>query len=265
MHELPKFSVCVELYNREKTITNVLAGIQNQIFRDFELIIVDNGSTDKTFEICNKFLNEQSNLAFKLIKQSYKQNEIDGWNSPLEFARGEYVAICEGDDIFRSDHLQSAYELLITNSNIGLYVGGSKLSNFNTTPKIFLHHVAQRKLLNLQWCPAPSQIIFKRIDRGGRPYKFDNCFVWAGEFSLYTSILNDEYDVLENHSKNYVDRGYRFYLKDDFHMKDIIQFVEKNKAKYSNVEWQLVETLLAFRALEFFITNLFFFKFKQIL
>jgi len=258
----PYFSVCVDLQNREASIEKVLESICRQTYSNFELIVVDNGSTDNSYKIADATLKRFPNINYKLIKQGIKKNEIDGWNSPLRFAFGEYIAICEGDDYYNRDHLLHAKRILEKEPNVGLYVAGSKLSEFQISYTVFNSDEAIHKLKTFSWCPPPSCIIFLRETPCGKKFEFDTNFVWAAEYSLYLNIFSFGLNVVENKTENYVDRGYRFYLKNDKHIVDMLRVKYLSNLDYNKDEIYLANKKIFQSALHLFIFNLVYFKFN---
>lgn len=256
----PFFSVCIEVYNREETIEKVLNKVNNQSCRDFELIVVDNGSSDNSAKIISELLDSFRDIETKFIMESKKSNDISGWNSPLRFAKGRYIAICEGDDYYRNDHLAQARCQLEKYPTAGIYVGGSKLENFDTHVRLLDASDAITKLKMLEWCPPPSCIVFRRNSENQAQYFFDEDFVWAGEYSLYYAILKDGYDVIENNTENFVRRGFRFYLKGAFHMQDVLRMRHGCYFQYSKNEEFRVDTVLFYRAWHLLVFNLVFGK-----
>jgi glycosyltransferase involved in cell wall biosynthesis len=256
----PFFSVCIEIFNREDTIELVLQHVNKQTCRDFELIIVDNGSTDKSAEIVSRAIHMFQDIETKFVKEEKKSNAISGWNSPLRLAKGNYIAICEGDDYYHKDHLKQAKALLNKTPGVGIYVGGSKLEKFDLYPACLQASEVLQKLKMMEWCPPPSCVVFTRLSKGNKPYFFEEKFVWAGEYSLYYAILMDKFKVIENNTMNFVLRGYRFYLKDSFHMQDALEIRHGNYFVYSDFERYKVDSVFFYRALHLFVFNLIFAK-----
>lgn len=254
------FSVCIDVYNREKTIAKVLEAINSQTCRDFELIVVDNGSNDNSAKIILENLGSFKDIRTQFILEDRKSNEISGWNSPLRYAKGKYIAICEGDDYFRSDHLEQAKSLLQKYPQVGIYVGGSKLKKFEAQVRLMPASNALRKLMMLDWCPPPSCVVFRSNSPRKIPYYFDEDFVWAGEYSLYNAILADGHDVLENYTENFVIRGFRFYLKNSFHMRDVLKIRHGKYYHYSQTEELIVDSKLFYMAWHLLVFNLIFGK-----
>ncbi len=92
---LPKVSIILPVYNSEKTIERCISSIVNQEYRDFELLLVNDGSTDSTGEICDKWAKGDSR-----IRAIHKENSgvSDARNLALAEASGEYLQFVDSDD-----------------------------------------------------------------------------------------------------------------------------------------------------------------------
>ena len=98
------FSIIIPTYNRAHLILKTLESVKNQSFVDYELIIVDDGSSDNTKEVVNKFI-----LDNKLSNWHYF-NKVNGErgaarNYGIEKATGLYVTFLDSDDLIYSNHL----------------------------------------------------------------------------------------------------------------------------------------------------------------
>ena len=87
---MPKISIIVPLYNSEKYLARCIKSILNQTFKNFELILVDDGSIDGSLSICEGFAEKDTR-----IKVIHKENGglSDARNAGLDIARGEYVGL----------------------------------------------------------------------------------------------------------------------------------------------------------------------------
>lgn len=99
-----KVSVILCVYNEEKFIGKAIDSILNQTLDDFELIIINDGSTDNTLDIIKSYDDER----IKLINQANIGLGASR-NKAMEKASGEYVAFLDGDDWFSEDALEIAY------------------------------------------------------------------------------------------------------------------------------------------------------------
>lgn len=114
-------SVIIPLYNREKFIEQLFNTLKNQKFKNFEIILIDDGSIDRTKENIEKFF-LNSSLDYRYIFQ--KNNGCYGArNAGLEIARGKYIALFDSDDEWPEYHLEDFYTILEKNSDIDWVFG----------------------------------------------------------------------------------------------------------------------------------------------
>ncbi len=99
----PEISVIIPFYNVEKFMTASLDSLKNQTFKNFEAICVNDGSTDKTKEILEKYTSEDSR--FKVINQN-NQGVSAARNTALNAATGNYLVFFDPDDILHPDFLE---------------------------------------------------------------------------------------------------------------------------------------------------------------
>lgn len=99
-------SVVIPLYNKEQSITNTLQTVLNQTYQDFEVVIVDDGSTDHSVEEVAKVTDPR----IRLIHQS-NTGVSAARNQGIEEARGEFIAFLDADDEWNPDYLKTQYKL----------------------------------------------------------------------------------------------------------------------------------------------------------
>lgn len=97
---MPLVSIIVPVHNVEKTVTKCISSVLNQTYKDFELILLDDGSTDASGRICDGFAGEDPR-----IRVLHKENSgvSDTRNRGLSMARGEYVQFVDSDDWITPD------------------------------------------------------------------------------------------------------------------------------------------------------------------
>jgi glycosyltransferase involved in cell wall biosynthesis len=103
-----KVSVIIPTYNCAKYIAGALESVLNQSYRNFEIVVVDDGSTDNTKEILNSYITNG------LIRYIYQTNQGPGAarNKGVEASSGEYVAFLDADDQLVSNSLESRKQFL---------------------------------------------------------------------------------------------------------------------------------------------------------
>jgi glycosyltransferase involved in cell wall biosynthesis len=126
---MPKISVIIPLYNKGFIISETLDSVLAQTFADFEVVIVNDGSTDNSFEIVSQF----SDKRIKLFQQQNK-GAAAARNLGIEKATGELIAFLDADDYWYPNHLEELYQLYIDFPNCGIYCNRYQIK---TTSKHF--------------------------------------------------------------------------------------------------------------------------------
>ena len=110
MRDNIRFSVIIPVYNAEKTIRFSLNSLQSQTFENYEAIIIDDGSTDRSAKICQEFVREDKRFIY------YKQKNSGvsiARNFGISHARGDYIAFLDSDDFYEPEYLMQ-FDRLIT-------------------------------------------------------------------------------------------------------------------------------------------------------
>ena len=114
--KIPKVSIGLPVYNGEEFIVKKIESILSQTFKDFELIISDNNSTDKTAEICKKF--ELIDKRIKFLVQKKNIGAAANFNFVLDKANGKYFLWSAVDDFLLATFLEKNINVLETKKNI---------------------------------------------------------------------------------------------------------------------------------------------------
>lgn len=105
---MPFFTVIIPLYNKEKYIENAIKSIINQTFTDFELLIINDCSTDKSVEIASKFLSEKVHL----IHHEKNSGLAATRNTGIKKATSNYVTFLDADDLWKPHFLEKIFHLI---------------------------------------------------------------------------------------------------------------------------------------------------------
>jgi len=118
----PKISVVMPMYNSEKYLNESIKSILNQTFKDFELIIIDDGSTDNSIKIVESYNDKR----IKLFQNEKNLGTVKTRNIGLEKSKGKYIAVMDSDDVSFSERFEKQFNYLEFNSHIFL-VGSSAI------------------------------------------------------------------------------------------------------------------------------------------
>ncbi len=110
---MPKVSVIIPTYNREQYLSDAVKSVLNQTYQDFELIIIDDGSTDKTRRLIENFKNNK-------IKYYYQNNKgvSSSRNVGIKISRGTFICFLDSDDYWLPKKLERQIKFNKTNHDI---------------------------------------------------------------------------------------------------------------------------------------------------
>lgn len=143
-----KISVIIPVYNDEKYLKQCIESVLTQSYRNLEVILVDDGSTDATPAICEDFRRQDD-----CIRVIYKQNEGVGAsrNTGLAMATGDYILFIDHDDWLLEDHIQKLYDLLKKNQ-ADIAIGN--FSGFLEEKKVFLFYINEGQYFEKNYTPS---------------------------------------------------------------------------------------------------------------
>lgn len=113
----PLVSVIMSVYNSEKYLSEAIESILNQTYRNFEFIIINDGSTDKSLEIIKNYAQQDSKIF--LISRG-NRGLVASLNEGMKKARGKYIVRMDADDISLSARIEKQVEFMETNPDIVL-------------------------------------------------------------------------------------------------------------------------------------------------
>lgn len=235
----PVFSVIIPTYNREKLIGRAIDSVLNQTFKDFELIIVDDGSTDNTKEIIERYTDQR-------IRYIYKENggQNSALNKGIEFAKGKYVAFLDSDDEWLDEKLRKVYIKYHTDTNIDIvyhYVGTRRKNGIVSLRNDCLEGYVYKEVLWQEYLCCPTALVCKKIclDRIGG---FDEKFVMYQDDEIcyrltklyHVGLIKQVLGVMHGDASNRVTTDYVRTARDYLQLinkfkKDIIKNCGKQK------------------------------------
>jgi glycosyltransferase involved in cell wall biosynthesis len=114
----PRVSICVSAYNAGRFLERTLASLATQSFGDFEVVVVDDGSTDNTSEIAATFADRDPR--FRVFRNDRNEGLVFTRNRALKESRGDLIAIADADDICEPNRIAVQIDFMDANPRIGM-------------------------------------------------------------------------------------------------------------------------------------------------
>lgn len=189
---MTKVSVIIPAYNCEHYIKDTVESVLSQTYEDIELIIIDDGSTDRTREIVKRFGSK-----VEYVYQDKNVGPSATRNRGIEQAKGKYIAFLDHDDVWMPNKIEEQIKLLENNKDIALvYSNGCSINSSGVQVSSTLFDIAKphrgfafEELILDNFIPTSSVIVRKQIlnEVGG----FNERFLISQDFDLYLRIAED--------------------------------------------------------------------------
>lgn len=176
-------SVIVPVYNLEQYMVDTIESVLAQTYQHFELIVIDDGSTDRTAEICESFCEPK----LKLIRQKNKGANA-ARNAGLRVAQGDYIAFLDGDDLWYPKKLEKHIEHLEQSPKVGISYSQSVFINEAGEPMglyqmpkltdITVRDVLCRNPISNGSCAVLRKEVFEGIKFQDNLYGIQQDFYW---------------------------------------------------------------------------------------
>lgn len=184
---IPAISVLMPAYNAEKYISEAIGSILDQTFKDFEFIIVDDASTDGTWNIIKKFAAIDNRII--AIQNERNLKICQTLNRGIEIARGKYILRMDADDWSFPDRIQKQYEYMVSHNEIVISGGTMFVCDEKLNPiskRTYSQHDKELKKSILRYSPFshPTVIIKTKIVKKVGGYNM----LYAEDIELYLKL-----------------------------------------------------------------------------
>lgn len=153
-----KFSVITATFNSEKTIRATLESVGSQVGVDYEHLIQDGGSVDKTTSIIGDMPHLNTSIEIKPDKSIY-----EGLNNALLRATGDLIGFCHSDDVYADQYVLQDYVSFFDQTDADLvYADLDFIGHKGGSSRVWRGREFDKKLINKGWMPAHPTIIVKR-------------------------------------------------------------------------------------------------------
>ena len=192
----PKVSVIIPTYNRSNFLHSAIKSVLNQTFEDFEVIVVDDASTDNTRQVLDKF--DDKRICY--IRHKENKGGSAARNTGIKRSKGEFIAFLDDDDLWMPSKLEKQLDLINKNLEIGaVYTGAYKI---NESDKIIMCNYPSLRgnifpdILKKNYVGSCSAVLIRKecIDRIGL---FDENLPAGQDFDLWIRLAkNYQFDYV---------------------------------------------------------------------
>lgn len=184
----PLISVIMPAYNAEKYIAETIESVLNQTFKDFELIILDDASSDKTKNIVLSYAQNDDRIVY--VGKQCNHGPATLRNEGISLAKGNFIALNDADDLSETTRFEK--QITVFNNHPNVAVCGSWILNFGDNIDSYVFEAPQDpiaiKLLFLSYnCLANSSAMFRKSCVENLEYQKE--FVPAEDYKLWSEVI----------------------------------------------------------------------------
>lgn len=267
----PQVTIIMATYNREQFILETLLSIQNQIFLDWECLVIDDGGTDNTREIINPILEQDNRFQYSKRPENYKKGLSGCRNYGLDLAKGDYIIFFDDDDIAHPQNLElCVFELQDTAVSFCRYIRDVFFDVFDYKydySKIYTSFYIDKndveRMLKNELQFNSCAIMWKR--ECFEKNRFAENIMYCEDWELYSRIVSSGYSGISIEKTLFYGRKHsnsmtgEFYRNDPFRREsftEAILLVVKNLKEKQLFSYSLKRYFIAY-SIEFKEYNLF--------
>lgn len=223
-------SICIPAYNNEKDIKGTLESLLKQTYKDIEIVVVDDASTDSTAALVESIKDDRIHL----YRNEKNLGMAGNWNRCVELAKGEYIKLICADDRLVPESIETEVNamqkdpaiVMTVNDSIMINRDGKKLGIFGRYPKKGIQDgkkLAQKSMIYNNYFGMPCAVMFRKsvFEKAGG---FDPAYRYILDFDLWMSMAPfGKVDVLKE-KLNY------FMLREDSNTGKVM--TKEKKAYY---------------------------------
>lgn len=198
MNLAPLVSIILPTYNREKYISKAIKSVIEQTYTNWELLVIDDGSTDRTESIVKSFKD-------KRIKYIYQENSGKpsvARNKGIDLSIGEYIAFIDSDDLWTTDKLEKQMSYLLNvNLGIDMIFSNALIMTINNIKRGYWSNVGNEKgylsrieLLGKNHIPLPSVVLRRDCLKSIGKFNESNDLKIGEDYDLWLRI-SDRYKI----------------------------------------------------------------------
>jgi glycosyltransferase involved in cell wall biosynthesis len=226
-HKTPLVSVVMSMYNAEKYVHDAVASVLNQTYKNFDFIIINNGSTDASLNIVQAF----NDARIFVHTNTQTQPLANAWNTGIVLAKGEFIARMDADDICLPNRLSKQVEYMLANTDVGI-LGTQLIAIGNKTRALpVTHNQIVWHMLNA--CPMlhPS-VMFRKQVLDNHKLMYDEQFFGAEDYELWMRACR----VTTMHNLPQALVKYRYHNSTHQQMLPVVA-QQNTQIKLAHIQW----------------------------
>lgn len=200
-------SICIPAYNSEALIHETIDSLLNQTYKNIEVVIVDDNSTDNTLKKIKEY--ESKDDRVKVFRNENNLGMSGNWNKCLSYCSGKYIKLCCADDLLREDSIEKEVEILEKYDNVVMVCSDTRLLDVNGSFKgVFKRYknngiingkkLVKKGFFSQDYFGAPQAVTFRKssLDIVGG---FDTYYTYILDYDFFASVamLGDVYNIHE--------------------------------------------------------------------
>ena len=192
-------SIIIPVYNTSKYLDECITSAINQTYKNLEIVLVDDGSSDTSLDICKKYLKDNR---VKVIEKKHKGVSY-ARNEGLKVSTGKYVMFLDSDDYYNNDYVENMYNAL-TSNKCDVVISGfclvykkrKKIFEYINASKLFKFSDIVEYMINTSCFNSASKVLIKKSIIDDNNITFDTSLICFEDYKF-------SFDVLSNSNRIY--------------------------------------------------------------
>ena len=235
----PFFSIITVVKDDEKNILRTLNSIKNQSYKNYEYIIVDGKSTDKTLQILKK------NKIFNILISEKDYGIYEAMNKGLKISKGQIIVFVNSGDVITKNALKKVYEIFLKNKNIS-FLFGTVLRHYKTGSILKYGYDFNRMIYNFDFATSHSTGFFLKKKIYKKIGYYNTKFKCSADYDIYFRLFKMKLKGAYTSKKDLIGRvaagGYSSKLSFFDHL------IEETKIRINNKQNIILILLIVFNA-----------------
>lgn len=202
MPESPLVSIIIPTFNRSELLVDVLNSVLEQSYKNWECIVIDDGSTDDTEEVIQDYLANDSRFNYYKRPNDFKAGGCGARNYGLEQSNGVYINWFDSDDVMLSNHIESHVKAHLSNSSIDMTVSNAVIFKDQELPSGNWSNIKPKKniidemIVDETLWPT-NCVVWRRTILPSKPFNEDLSCSQEWTFHLEMVMQKKVYNILD--------------------------------------------------------------------